>query len=139
APAVRAPAAAPAPSAPATPPAPPAPQEHRESVNFDSGSGRLSNIAKAKLDEVALRLRQDPRATAQIIGHADTTGDPAANEALSRQRAEAARDYLVSRHGIDASRIRVEARGESQPAGDNATESGRSENRRAEIVVRIGG
>jgi outer membrane protein OmpA-like peptidoglycan-associated protein len=127
------------PSAPTTPAAPPTPKELRETVNFDSGSARLSNIAKAKLDEVALRLRQDPRATATIVGHADTTGDAAANEELSRQRAEAAREYLVSRHGIEAARVRVEARGESAPAADESSASGKAENRRAEIVVRIGG
>jgi outer membrane protein OmpA-like peptidoglycan-associated protein len=99
----------------------------------------LSNIAKAKLDEVALRLRQDPSATVEIRGHADSSGDVAANEALSLQRAEAARDYLVSRHGIDAGRIRALGRGAAEPTGDDASAAGRRENRRAEIVVRIGG
>jgi outer membrane protein OmpA-like peptidoglycan-associated protein len=153
-PTVATPAPAPAPAAPAppaaapratTPPAapppaaPPAPKELRETINFDSSSERLSNIAKAKLDEVALRLRQDPRATALVIGHADASGDAAYNETLSRQRAEAARDYLVSRHGIDASRVRVESRGAGQPAADDGTSAGRAENRRVEIVVRVGG
>jgi flagellar motor protein MotB len=45
------------------------------------------------------------------------------------------RDYLVSRHGIDPSRITVEARGTQDPVGDNTTAEGRLRNRR--VVIRL--
>jgi outer membrane protein OmpA-like peptidoglycan-associated protein len=104
-------------------------------IHFDSGSARLTNIAKAKLDEVALQLKQDPGALARIVGHSDATGRASANRTLSLRRAESARDYLVRRHGIDGRRIEVEGRGSSEPVASNDTPAGRKENRRAVIVV----
>ncbi len=112
-------------------------KESREAVNFDSGSARLSNIAKAKLDEVALRLKQDPTAIATIVGHADAQGTDAGNRRLGERRAEAARDYLVRRHKIDPSRVVLESQGSTAPVASNGSPEGREQNRRAEIVVRI--
>jgi OOP family OmpA-OmpF porin len=88
---------------------------------------------------VALRLKQDPSATAVIVGHADSSGSPDGNERLANARAEAARRVLVERHGIDPSRIAVEGRSSGEPAASNDTPEGRSENRRAVIVVRVSG
>jgi outer membrane protein OmpA-like peptidoglycan-associated protein len=113
------------------PPAPAQPAEQRETVNFTSGGARLSNIAKAKLDEIALKMKQDPSLSAQIIGHADSSGSATSNDRLSRERAEAAKAYLVSRHGIAAERIATEGRGSSEATGNAA------EDRRAVVVVRV--
>jgi len=133
------PAAAPTPAAVAPPAAPERQRESRETVNYTSGSSRLSNIAKAKLDEVGLRLQQEPTATVLILGYADSTGSDAGNVKLSQQRADAAARYLTERHGIAASRITAEGHGASEPVADNATSAGRGANRRAEIIVRVGG
>ena len=76
----------------------------REPVDFDHGKARISNIVKAKLDAVALRLRDNPRTTVTVIGYPDT-GTGARQETLARQRAENVKQYLIERHGIDASRI----------------------------------
>ncbi|HEX9801339.1 MAG TPA: OmpA family protein [Thermoanaerobaculia bacterium] len=130
---------APALAAPTVPPAPAVPRESVETVHFDSGSGRLTNIAKAKLDEVALRLKQEPGATLVVRGYADASGTSGDNQALSLRRAEAARAYLVERHGIDAARISVEGRGAAEPVAGNDTTAGRRENRRVVLVVTIGG
>jgi OOP family OmpA-OmpF porin len=54
---------------------------------------------------------------------------------ISDQRAAAARDYLVQRHGIDAARIKTAAKGSSEPVADNSTPEGQAKNRRAVIVV----
>jgi outer membrane protein OmpA-like peptidoglycan-associated protein len=94
---------APAPAPPVvTPPPPPSPTT--DTIDFDRGKSRVTNIAKAKLDAVALRLRDNPRATCEITGYPDARGGRA-GEALARQRAENAKQYLIDRHGIDASRI----------------------------------
>ncbi|HMF08384.1 MAG TPA: OmpA family protein [Thermoanaerobaculia bacterium] len=96
-------APAPAPAPPVvTPPPPPAPTT--DTIDFDRGKSRVTNIAKAKLDAIALRLRDNPRATCEITGYPDARGG-AAGETLARQRAENAKQYLIDRHGIDASRI----------------------------------
>ncbi|MEP6770063.1 MAG: OmpA family protein [Acidobacteriota bacterium] len=95
----------PAPAPPvATPPPSPPRQPTTDTIDFDRGKARLTNIAKARLDAVALRLRDNPRATVEVVGFPDATGG-ARGESLARQRAENARQYLVERHGIDASRI----------------------------------
>ena len=106
-------------------------------MHFDSNSARVSNIAKAKLDEVALKLKQDSELRAHVLGYSDSQGPQAANDRLSVQRAEAVKAYLVERHEIDPSRITIEGRGSADPVGDNATAEGRAENRRAVIILRI--
>jgi hypothetical protein len=95
---------------PPPPPPPPAPPQRMEvTCDFTSGSARLSNICKAKLDEVALRLKQDSDSTAQVIGYADgSSGSQSGNQRLADQRAAAVKNYLVTRHGIDPSRITTE-------------------------------
>lgn len=86
-----------------------------------------------------MRLKQDPSATATVLGYADATGSSGRNDRLSMQRAEAVRKVLVERHGIDPSRIAVEGRGSADPVGSNDTQTGRQENRRAVIVIRLAG
>jgi outer membrane protein OmpA-like peptidoglycan-associated protein len=132
------PAPTPAPVPPPEPPvaAPRAPQEIRtDEIHFEPGSARLTNIAKAILDEVALRMKQEPTATALVIGYTDDRENAGPNRDLDRRRAEAVRDYLVTRHGIDPSRITVEGRGSADPVGDNTTAEGRLRNRR--VVIRL--
>lgn len=84
---------------------PPAPETSTTEIPFDRNSSRLSNIAKAVLDRVAARLKDDLHATVVITGYPDEGTPERRRERLAAQRAENARDYLVSRHGIDAARI----------------------------------
>ena len=115
---------------------PPQRQELRtDEIQFESASARLTNIAKAILDDVALRMKQEPAATAIVIGYTDNRESTGPNADLDRRRAEAVRDYLVSRHNIDPSRITVEGRGATESIGDNATAEGRQRNRR--VVIRL--
>jgi outer membrane protein OmpA-like peptidoglycan-associated protein len=129
------------PPAPVPPPTPPVvppsqPQELRtDEIHFEPGSARLTNIAKAILDEVGLRMKQEPSSTALVIGYTDDRENTGPNADLDRRRAEAVRDYLVTRHGIDPSRITVEGRGTQEPVGDNTTAEGRLRNRR--VVIRL--
>lgn len=131
----------PAPAPVTPPPAPPVtpprvPTEIRTDViHFESGSARLTNIAKAILDDVALRMKQEPTSTAQVIGYTDNREATGPNADLDVRRAQAVKDYLVSRHGIDPSRISVEGRDSREPVGDNNTAAGRAENRR--VVIRL--
>jgi hypothetical protein len=98
----------PAPMPPPAPPVvapPPPPAPTTDTIDFDRGSARITNIAKARLDAVALRLRENPRATVVITGYPDDGTASARRESLARQRAENAKAYLIDRHGIEASRI----------------------------------
>ncbi len=124
------------PDVPAPPP-PPAPLTTTDEIYFDAGSARLTNIAKAILDGVALRMRNDLNSTVVVTGYSDNVGSEASNLDISRRRADAAKEYLVTRHGIDPARISTEGRGSAEPAYDNQTEEGRAKNRRALIVVTL--
>jgi outer membrane protein OmpA-like peptidoglycan-associated protein len=118
-------------------PAPEPPREERVTVQFDANSARLTNIAKAKLDEVALKMKEDPDITALVVGYTDSQGSTAANQTMSERRAQAVKDYLVSRHGIDPSRIQTEGRGSADPVASNDTAEGRAQNRRAVVILTI--
>ena len=136
-PVVEAPPPAPAP-APAPPPPPrPAPRSTTDEILFDGTSARLTNIAKAVLDGVALRMKNDLNATAVVTGYTDNSGSEQSNVELGARRAQAAKDYLVTRHGIDPGRITTASRGAADPAFDNSTAEGKAKNRRAQIVVTL--
>jgi outer membrane protein OmpA-like peptidoglycan-associated protein len=104
------------------------------SVLFATGQSILLPIAEDRLDQVARALADDPGAAIVVEGHTDSTGLAAANEDLSRRRAEAVRDYLIA-HGVDRERIRAVGLASSRPIADNRTPEGRANNRRVEIVV----
>lgn len=119
------------------PPPPPPPPVIEEVCQFAANSARVDNRCKATLDEVALRMKQEGNRIALVIGYSDSRGADRANERASVKRAEAVKSYLVTRHGIDPSRITAEGKGEADPVGDNATAAGRAQNRRAVIVLKV--
>ncbi len=86
------------------------------------------------LDQFAQGLNQQTAMEVRIVGHTDSTGSDAINLPLSVQRAQSARDYLVSR-GVAASRISIDGRGAREPIADNSTEAGRARNRRIDIFL----
>jgi outer membrane protein OmpA-like peptidoglycan-associated protein len=94
-------------------------------LEFPQNNARVNNVHKAILDDVALRLRQEPTAVLVIDGHADK-GEPAN---ISRRRAEGTKDYLVKEKGIDANRIVVRFFGTSRPHPSGE----RARNRRVEL------
>ena len=104
-------------------------------VLFDSGSARLQPGAEDKLREVAQVLDRYPRTRLEVIGHTDSRGSAASNEALSERRADAVRDALV-RDGVSATRLTARGVGETRPVATNDTAEGRAMNRRVEIVSR---
>lgn len=109
------------------------------SVLFASGKAELLPAAQAKLNEVATALtNQDPDSKIVIEGHTDSRGSVDLNQGLSQRRAEAVRNYLVSR-GIASERVTALGLGSAQSIADNASAEGRANNRRVEIVVRPSG
>lgn len=116
----------------AAPPAAPKFTEVERACLFDSGSSRVNNACKAILDEVALLMRDNSAAPALVIGYSDMSGPESANMETSRKRAEAVKNWLVTRHAVDPSRITVEARGETEEFGATA-----KDNRRAVIRVTV--
>ncbi len=103
-------------------------------VRFHFNSDRMKAESEARLQQVIDTLNAHPDVAMEIAGHTDSIGKAAYNRRLSLKRAEKVRDYLVE-HGIAAERLRAKGYGESQPASDNNSDTGRAENRRVELRV----
>jgi outer membrane protein OmpA-like peptidoglycan-associated protein len=86
------------------------------------------------LNEVASVLAQYPKTYIDVLGHTDSDGSDAYNQALSERRAQAVADYLVA-HGVQSARIATRGYGKTQPIASNATEAGKAANRRVEIKI----
>jgi outer membrane protein OmpA-like peptidoglycan-associated protein len=141
APLAAAPEPAPAPLAAAPEPAPlaavtePAPAMTLvlEGVNFDFDKAVIRPQDYAKLDQDVDTLKAWGDVDVEVAGHTCSIGTEEYNLGLSQRRAEAVRNYLVSK-GVSADRLTVRGYGESRPAVSNATREGRVQNRRVELV-----
>ncbi|MFZ3175979.1 MAG: OmpA family protein, partial [Thiobacillus sp.] len=133
-PAYVAPAPAPVPAPAYVAPEPAAPQKLvLEGVNFDFDKATLRQEDMGNLDNDVATLKAWGDVDIEVAGHTDSMGSDAYNMKLSRQRAAAVRNFLISR-GVAADRLTAKGYGESQPVADNATEDGRFKNRRVELV-----
>jgi outer membrane protein OmpA-like peptidoglycan-associated protein len=104
-------------------------------VFFASGSSRLDRYAVTHLRRLVRRLESDSSLQRiEIHGHADGSATSHVNNAISRRRAEHARDYLI-RRGIAPGRLVIVVHGEDRPVEKNTSREGRSANRRVEFVI----
>jgi outer membrane protein OmpA-like peptidoglycan-associated protein len=103
-------------------------------ILFDSGSDRVKGESYGSLKEIAGVLTESAAVKVQIVGHTDSDGDDAANLDLSKRRAAAVKAVLVSEFTIDAGRLEVDGKGESQPIDKNDTPAGKANNRRVEFL-----
>lgn len=100
---------------------------------FDEGDTELKNSANRTVLKVVQFLQLNPRRVIRIEGYTDNTGDRQGNLKLSRERAQSVADMLIDL-GVNEKRVQVEGYGEQFPVDVNATERGRAQNRRVEIV-----
>ncbi len=103
-------------------------------ITFATNKAVLTNESKASLNNIVAGLKGQPSMVLQVDGHTDSTGSAEHNLKLSKERAAAAKKYLVD-NGIDASRLQSEGYGETKPIASNKTAAGRAENRRVEFKV----
>jgi outer membrane protein OmpA-like peptidoglycan-associated protein len=78
-------------------------------------------------------MQSEPSWKLTIEGHTDSTGSSDYNQKLSLQRADAVKAYLVAA-GIEAGFLQTKGFGSAKPVADNASELGRAQNRRVELV-----
>lgn len=99
-------------------------------IHFAFDQSELTDSAKTILDQKVLLFRANPNMSIVMIGHTDLIGTDAYNMALGTRRANAAKAYIVE-HGVDASRIVIESKGDRQPLTDAPGVQGQAPNRRA--------
>ncbi|GIZ51745.1 hypothetical protein NCCP691_17590 [Noviherbaspirillum aridicola] len=105
-------------------------------IQFQFNSDQLTNDGKDVLDQLAAALKSQQLAAANLVileGHADAKGSANYNQALSLKRAQSARSYLATRHGIAGAKLRAVGKGSSEPADPNNPED--EVNRRVRVIV----
>ncbi len=103
-------------------------------ILFDTGKATIKPESAKELQLVIDVLTADATLKIEIQGHTDNTGTPATNLALSQQRADAVRDYLVKTGGLAAARLTAVGYGDTKPVAPNATDAGKAQNRRVQLV-----
>ena len=106
----------------------------KEGVLFEFGQADIKAAFYPLLDEGAEILKRNPTMKIEIQGHTDNVGSEAFNQRLSENRANAVKEYLISK-GISADRLKAVGYGESNPIAPNDTEEGRAMNRRVGMKV----
>jgi OOP family OmpA-OmpF porin len=89
-------------------------------------------VDKACLDDVASKLRQDPRSRVIIVGHAD--GSERHTEVIGRKRAEAVKSYLVTERGVAEARITARSAADASPLDTARNARARAKNRRVDVI-----
>lgn len=103
-------------------------------VSFDANKADLKEKYHAELDRLGNFLKEFPNSKGTIEGHTDADGSKEANMKLSQVRAERVRNYLISKFGIDDTRIVAKGYGPAKPVASNKNAAGKAKNRRIEAV-----
>ncbi len=113
--------------------APAAPRFVLNGVTFDTAKATIRPESFVRLDSVVEFMAHKKKARIEISGHTDNVGNPRSNKTLSDRRAQACRDYLISK-GIEGGRIQAIGHGDERPIAPNDTDDGRQKNRRIEAT-----
>jgi OmpA-OmpF porin, OOP family len=106
-------------------------------VEFDYKKAEVKDQYYDEIKKVADFLKEFPEKTVTIAGHTDNIASEEYNQKLSEQRANAIRQFLIDKFGIDGARITTVGYGKTKPIADNDTEEGRQKNRRVEAVMEV--
>ena len=104
------------------------------SITFDTAKSVVKPEFSSTLSSIANVLKQYPQTKVDVVGHTDSVGNEAYNQALSENRARAVVGKLAE-FGVDSSRLIPYGMGETAPIADNNTEAGKAQNRRVEVKI----
>lgn len=108
--------------------------QHR-SIYFEPNSAQMSLDSRQVVDEIGSQMRAYENTVVDIEGNTDSTGSRTYNMDLSRQRADAVRQYLAQKYGFPEARMRIAGNGPDKPIDSNSTAEGREKNRRTDIKL----
>lgn len=103
---------------------------------FDTAEAsiNLSADQRQKVADISRYLDKVADASVNVVGHTDNTGVAATNTRLGLNRANFAKAYLM-KNGIAEDKINTSSKGQTAPVATNATEEGRSKNRRTVVTL----
>ncbi len=105
-------------------------------ITFETGKAEITLASAKTLEQIAQLLNRKPEWKLVVEGHTDNVGKAKANLELSKKRALAVKEWLVTRHRVAAARLATEGFGDSKPIADNRDDEGKAKNRRVELVKR---
>lgn len=105
-----------------------------DGIAFQTGSAAIRKSSNRVLDAAAAVLTKYPEVAIEIQGHTDNTGRRETNLALSQERAEAVRSYLIGK-GVAPERLLARGYGPDEPKAANSTKRGQAKNRRVDFVL----
>jgi len=109
-------------------------QKALQGIQFTTGRAAIKAVSFPILDAIVKVMNENPSYKLIIGGHTDDVGSDATNLTLSKNRADAVANYLITK-GITPLRISSTGYGETVPIDDNKTAAGRTRNRRVELKV----
>ena len=105
-----------------------------DNLEFETARSKIKEESIESLNELAEVLVKKPEWGLQIAGHTDNVGKAQSNLILSKQRAEAVRDFMIER-GVNPDKLFVLYFGQTMPIETNDTPEGRQANRRVEMTI----
>jgi len=103
-------------------------------INFDFNEAKIKKIYYPQIEKIAIAMKNNPKLKIEIDGYTDDIGNEEYNLKLSLKRAQAVKDILVNKYGIEAKRVVVKGLGEKHPLLPNTTSTNKALNRRIEII-----
>ncbi len=104
-------------------------------ILFDTNKSDIQIASKASLDQIGALMKQKPALKLHVVGHTDNVGGFDANLALSRRRADAVVAALIKDYALGKDRLTANGVASLAPVQSNSDESGRTKNRRVELVL----
>ncbi|MNK98978.1 putative lipoprotein YiaD precursor [compost metagenome] len=104
-------------------------------LQFPTNQATLGRKNQALLKKVRTALEGIQVSKVRVEGHTDSVGSAEKNRVLSQKRAEAVENYILANGVLSSNQIEAVGMGYDNPIGDNATTSGRAQNRRIDLVI----
>jgi outer membrane protein OmpA-like peptidoglycan-associated protein len=103
-------------------------------IYFDTGKAEIKPESDTAIAQISKLLKTNESLKLFVVGHTDNAGTIDSNMKLSKERADAVVNSLVTKHGIAAARLKSYGVASLAPVASNDTEEGKAKNRRVELV-----
>ncbi len=112
----------------------------KSKIHFESAKSDIKDDSFILLDKIANVLKECKGSIQKVVieGYTDSSGNKKSNLLLSQKRADAVKEYLISKEKIDKNLLKAQGFGQANPIADNTTDEGKRKNRRIEFKLKGG-